>query len=169
MAEASRRAARSARKGGLANAIFVVAAAESLPAELDGAATVVTLHFPWGSLLRGVAAAEPWLAAALVRVTRPGALVDAFVSVTPRDRIPGQATLDPDAMLELEAAWSDLGFTVESAAPATPQEIAAPTPPGPSAWAPAAPGPPGDSAYEPRPAAWRRSVDRRSAAGSGGD
>jgi len=89
MAEASRRAARSARKGGLANAIFVVAAAESLPAELDGAATVVTLHFPWGSLLRGVAAAEPWLAAALVRVTRPGALVDAFVSVTPRDRIPG--------------------------------------------------------------------------------
>jgi hypothetical protein len=64
-------------------------------------------------------------------VTRPGALVDALVSVTPRDRIPGFATLDSGAMRELRAAWSDLGFAVESAAPATPEEIAATH----SAWA----------------------------------
>ncbi len=125
MAEASRRAARAPRKGGLPNALFVVAGAESLPRELDGCAGAATIHFPWGSLLRGVVLAEPWLAAALARLARPGALVDAFLSVTERDAVPGFAVLDDRAAAELAAAWSARGFTVESAAPASPAEIAA--------------------------------------------
>lgn len=53
LAEASRRAARAPRKGGLPNALFVFAAAESLPRELDGSADVVTVHFPWARCCAG--------------------------------------------------------------------------------------------------------------------
>jgi 16S rRNA (adenine(1408)-N(1))-methyltransferase len=59
MAEASRRAARRPDRGGLPNALFVVAAAEALPPELDGLADLVTVHFPWASLLRGLLTADP--------------------------------------------------------------------------------------------------------------
>ena len=49
---ASASAARKPVKGGLANALFVQAAAESLPSELSGASELHVL-MPWGSLLRG--------------------------------------------------------------------------------------------------------------------
>jgi len=46
-------AARKPARGGVANAIFVQAAAESLPVELAGA-TEIHVLMPWGSLLRGI-------------------------------------------------------------------------------------------------------------------
>ena len=45
MAEASRRAGRKPGHGGLENALFVVAAAEAPPAELEGVADLVTVQF----------------------------------------------------------------------------------------------------------------------------
>ena len=45
-------------KGGRGNVLFVVAAIEAPPAELLGAADEVSVLFPWGSLLAGVARAE---------------------------------------------------------------------------------------------------------------
>ena len=48
MAEASRRAARQPRKGGLSNALFVAAAAEALPPELDGRAHAIVTTLPVG-------------------------------------------------------------------------------------------------------------------------
>ena len=49
---------RRPAKGGLPNVLFVQAAVENLPAELQGIATEVHVQFPWGSLLRGVAAGD---------------------------------------------------------------------------------------------------------------
>ena len=46
MAVASRRAAATPRRGGLPNALFVVAAVEALPPELNGLTNAVTIHFP---------------------------------------------------------------------------------------------------------------------------
>lgn len=46
---------KKAAKGGLPNGIFIQAAVEALPPELDGVAAEVHIHFPWGSLLRAVA------------------------------------------------------------------------------------------------------------------
>jgi 16S rRNA (adenine(1408)-N(1))-methyltransferase len=46
MAEAARRAAAKPSRGGLPNALFVVAAVEALPPELTGLAYLVTCHFP---------------------------------------------------------------------------------------------------------------------------
>ncbi|MGH9970191.1 MAG: methyltransferase domain-containing protein [Pyrinomonadaceae bacterium] len=46
---------RRPAKGGLPNALFLQAAVEDLPGELDGVADEVHIHFPWGSLLGAVA------------------------------------------------------------------------------------------------------------------
>ena len=71
MAEASRRAARPARRGGLPNALFVVAAAEAPPPELHGLADLVTITLPWGSLLRGALALDDAVAAGIARLVAP--------------------------------------------------------------------------------------------------
>lgn len=54
----SERIHRRPAKGGLRNILFLQAAVEDLPSELDGIATEVHVQFPWGSLLRGVAARD---------------------------------------------------------------------------------------------------------------
>lgn len=55
----SMKATRKLNKGGLKNAMFVQAAIELLPEEFTGVADEIHIHFPWGSLLRSVAAADP--------------------------------------------------------------------------------------------------------------
>jgi 16S rRNA (adenine(1408)-N(1))-methyltransferase len=55
MAEASRKAAASARKGGLPNVLFYRGAAERLPGPFTDLADFVTVNYPWGSLMRIVA------------------------------------------------------------------------------------------------------------------
>lgn len=120
MAEASRRAARQPRKGGLPNALFVVAAVEALPAELDGRASVVTVHFPWGSLLRGIVGADPAVMHSLARITAPGAELRAMLSVTDRD---GLGSVDLPALVA--AQWQDRALQLCEARPATTAEIGA--------------------------------------------
>src|SRR6185369_11002980 len=43
---------RKTTKGGAPNVLFIQSAIEDLPAELDGVANEVHVHFPWGSLRR---------------------------------------------------------------------------------------------------------------------
>lgn len=125
MAEASRKAARPAKRGGLANALFVVAAAEALPAELDGAASALTVHFPWGSLLRGLLSAEPCILTGLRRVTRPGATITLLLSVTERDHVPGISTLDKETIARLAPCYASHGLALTKARPATAADLAA--------------------------------------------
>lgn len=54
----SERIHRNPSKGGLPNVLFLQAAIEDLPHELDGVADEVHIHFPWGSLLRAVATGD---------------------------------------------------------------------------------------------------------------
>src|SRR5712692_3427130 len=42
---------RRLAKGGVPNVLFLQAAVEDLPPELDGLADEIHIHFPWGSLL----------------------------------------------------------------------------------------------------------------------
>jgi 16S rRNA (adenine(1408)-N(1))-methyltransferase len=125
MAQASRRAAAPSRRGGLPNALFVVAAAEALPAELDGLADAVTVHFPWGSLLRGLLGADPAVMAGLTRVMRPGATLSLLLSSTDRDRGAGVAPLQEPAVRALAAAYAGWGLAVTKARPATAADVAA--------------------------------------------
>jgi 16S rRNA (adenine(1408)-N(1))-methyltransferase len=115
MVEAS---GRASRKGELPNALFVVAAAESLPPELHGFADEVTIHFPWGSLLRGLLRADPTIVQGLVDVTRPDAVVTMLLSVTDRDRVDGTGALDGSVIQEVCRRLSGFGFRPLEAQPA---------------------------------------------------
>ena len=123
MIEASRRAARATRRGGLPNALFVVASADALPAELDGRADALTVHFPWGSLLRGLLDAEPSILAGMARATRPGATVTLLLSVTERDRSIGPVTLDERTFAALAPRYAVHGLLLSEARPATFEEV----------------------------------------------
>ena len=87
MAEASRRAARNPNKGGLPNAVFVAAGVEMLPRELAGLADLVTVRFPWGSLLRGALGLDASAATAIARLVAPAGGLEMAVSVQDRDAV----------------------------------------------------------------------------------
>jgi 16S rRNA (adenine(1408)-N(1))-methyltransferase len=125
MATASRRAAARPHRGGLPNALFVVAAAEALPCELDGVADLVTVHFPWGSLLRGLLGADPAIMAGLTRVMRPGAALSVLLSSTSRDRGAGVEPVGQATLQALTGAYGRYGLTVAEVRPATPADVAA--------------------------------------------
>nr|WP_281292446.1 class I SAM-dependent methyltransferase [Nocardia bhagyanarayanae] len=121
MIEASRKATR----GKLANALFVAAAAERLPTELDGVADAVTVYFPWGSLLRGLVTADPVVIAGLARLLKPGAALSILVSVTEHDRGSGLPPIGEHDLRGLAEPYAAQGLTITEVAPATAAEIAA--------------------------------------------
>jgi len=125
MATASRRAAAKPARGGLPNAVFVVAAAEALPPELDGVADLVTGHFPWGSLLRGLLHADPAVMAGLTRVMRPGAILAMLLSTTARDRGAGVVPIQAATLQALAKSYATWGLAVTEARPATAADVAA--------------------------------------------
>lgn len=78
---------RKPAKGGLPNVIFLQAAVEDLPAELDGVADEVHVHFPWGSLLRAVATGDERVLRNLRRICAENALLEVVIGLDPeRDR-----------------------------------------------------------------------------------
>ena len=131
LAETSRRAAKGALKGGFANALFVRAAAEAPPAEVVGRADLVTILFPWGSLLRGVLGRDAEVARGVASLLRPAGRIEAYVSVTPRDGADLPLPGEPGTAGEIDAAWASVGLCVESWRPASAAEVAA----LPSSWA----------------------------------
>jgi 16S rRNA (adenine(1408)-N(1))-methyltransferase len=72
----SMKATRKPSKGGLANVLFIQAAVENLPAELNAAADEIHIHFPWGSLLRAVLVGDENVLGALRRIAAPECLVE---------------------------------------------------------------------------------------------
>jgi 16S rRNA (adenine(1408)-N(1))-methyltransferase len=83
----SMKATRKSSKGGLPNALFVQAAVEDLPAELDAVADEIHIHFPWGSLLRAVAVGDEHVLRSLRRIAAPGCLLEIVIGIDPeRDR-----------------------------------------------------------------------------------
>jgi 16S rRNA (adenine(1408)-N(1))-methyltransferase len=79
---------RKPAKGGLPNVLFIQAAVEALPPELDGVADEVHIHFPWAGLLRAVATGDEAVLPGLRRLCAPGALVEIIIGLDPnRDRV----------------------------------------------------------------------------------
>jgi 16S rRNA (adenine(1408)-N(1))-methyltransferase len=122
MAEASRRAARR----GPANAIFLAAGAASLAdTPLAGRVDLVTVTFPWGSLLRGVLGLEPAVLAGVAALVAPSGRVEVLASVVPSDQIDGVATLDAGWEPAIRSAWAGVGLELAPMRPATAVEIVA--------------------------------------------
>jgi 16S rRNA (adenine(1408)-N(1))-methyltransferase len=113
MAEVSRRAARNPTRAGLPNAVFVAAGVETLPHELDGLADLVTVRFPWGSLLRGALGLDPAVAAAIGRLVAPTGGLEMTVSVQDRDAVGGGRPIGPFGEPDVERirkTYGELGF-----------------------------------------------------------
>ncbi len=73
LADASRRAARKPARGGVSNALFILCAAEQLPKELRGFADIVTINYPWGSLLKAVIEPRVDIMKKIARLAKPNA------------------------------------------------------------------------------------------------
>jgi 16S rRNA (adenine(1408)-N(1))-methyltransferase len=121
--DASRRASRPAGKGGLPNALFVVAAAEALPAELGGRADSVTVTLPWGSLLRAVLEPDPRVVRDIRGLLRPQGRLEVLVSVSERDH--GLPALDGSAWCVLADQYRDLDLVPCVVRPAAAADVAA--------------------------------------------
>jgi 16S rRNA (adenine(1408)-N(1))-methyltransferase len=132
MAEASRRAAAKPARGGVANAMFVCAAAETMPGMLAGMADEISVNYPWGSLLRAVAMPDVGVLTRIARLGKPGAKFTAVINVQPlRDSVQAERLGMADAMLlrdvpALRGAYARAGLDVkhvrevaEDALPAT--------------------------------------------------
>jgi 16S rRNA (adenine(1408)-N(1))-methyltransferase len=83
----SERIHRKPAKGGVSNVLFIQAAIENLPPELDGVADEVHIHFPWGTLLRVVATGDKDALRNLRRVLAPEGVLEIIIGLDPeRDR-----------------------------------------------------------------------------------
>jgi len=83
----SMKATRKPVKGGAANVLFLQAAIEDLPSELDDTADEIHIHFPWGSLLRAVATGDARVLKNLRRIAARNCLLEVVIGVDPeRDR-----------------------------------------------------------------------------------
>jgi 16S rRNA (adenine(1408)-N(1))-methyltransferase len=83
----STKVTRKPSKGGLPNVMFVQAAVEDLPDELEGSADEIHIHFPWGSLLKAVTTADEKVIGALRRVATVGCVLEIVIGIDPeRDK-----------------------------------------------------------------------------------
>lgn len=78
MMEYSAKAIKKAARGGAANAVYVVASAEDLPAEMSGIADKIFVILPWGSLLEGIIKGSKEILGGIARAARPGADLELF-------------------------------------------------------------------------------------------
>lgn len=81
--EISMKATRKPAKGGLPNVLFVQAAVENLPEELDGTADEIHIHFPWGSLLQAVVLGDEGVLRSLRRICAPECLLEIVIGIDP--------------------------------------------------------------------------------------
>jgi 16S rRNA (adenine(1408)-N(1))-methyltransferase len=126
MAPAASRAARRPAKGGAPNARFLVSSVEALPDELTATADLVSVQFPWGSLLRGIVRGEPAIIEPIARLLNrePNAELRMLLSVEPRDRSPGLQALDPEALAAIATSFAKLGLKSTELRAVTPDELA---------------------------------------------
>ena len=122
MAETSRKAGGPQRKGGLINALFFRGAAEHLPGPFAGLADLVTVNYPWGSLMRIVA--EPNIEAlwALRGLCKPSAALRIHLNysvIADRrylERLGLGKMADPADNPAFPDAYKTAGFTVSNRA-----------------------------------------------------
>jgi hypothetical protein len=74
--DACRENLRETSRRAPANALFVIAGAEALPAELTGRAGLITINFPWGSLRDGLLNGDDGLLDGIRALARPRARLE---------------------------------------------------------------------------------------------
>jgi 16S rRNA (adenine(1408)-N(1))-methyltransferase len=70
-------------RGGVSNALFVWASVESLPPELNGIATEITINYPWGSLLHALVEPNLDVLKNIAQLGQTGASMTILINITP--------------------------------------------------------------------------------------
>jgi 16S rRNA (adenine(1408)-N(1))-methyltransferase len=109
-----------AKRHRLENAAFLVESVERLPAELCALADEVAVHFPWGSLLRGILAADRAVLSPLAMLLRPQAQLRLLLSATRRD---GYADVTPARMADLAGAYEANGLQLLTVRAASAEDL----------------------------------------------
>lgn len=75
---------RKPHKGGLLqdNLVFLISAVEKLPKEMKEITDQITIHYPWGSLLRGVVVPIPKFIETIASLAKEGAEVRILLNIT---------------------------------------------------------------------------------------
>jgi 16S rRNA (adenine(1408)-N(1))-methyltransferase len=84
LAKISEKIYRRTEKGGAPNALYLQAAVENLPAELNGIAGEIHIQFPWGSLLKAVATGEELVLKSLCRLGQSEARLEVIIGLDPK-------------------------------------------------------------------------------------
>ena len=117
MEASASRAARKPARGGAANALFVACDALAPPAALAGRAGLVTVNYPWGSLLRAVGEPDVPALIRIRRLLRPGGRIVALLNASAAEdgsyaeRLALPA-LEPEALVP---GWEAAGLPVDEA------------------------------------------------------
>ncbi len=120
MREVSRRSLRKPARGGVPNALFGRLSLEDAPGELIRLADVLTVLFPWGALLRAVAAPELGALRKLAAIGKPGARVsflygyEANRDARALDELGLPDLGAPSALRILQAAYAAAGLQVQA-------------------------------------------------------
>jgi 16S rRNA (adenine(1408)-N(1))-methyltransferase len=85
MADVARRSAAKPSRGGVPNALFLVASAEALPAALASRASLVSVNYPWGGLLRTLVLPDPDGMRAVVGLLQSGGRLIALLNASVTD------------------------------------------------------------------------------------
>jgi 16S rRNA (adenine(1408)-N(1))-methyltransferase len=127
MAESSRHAAERSDRGGLPNLVFLAEGVERLPSAFDGIADMVTVLFPWGSLLRGALGLDQVVAASIARLIARGGRLEVVLSVVERDRaaVGGTGPFGPADVDAMTRAFAAVDLEIVDARRLTPEEIRA--------------------------------------------
>ena len=104
-----------AKRTRVANAAFLVEGIERLPCELACLADEVTVHFPWGSLLRGLLDGSSSVVGRIAGLMRAGAELRVLMSdVTPSLITSRCATYAQYGLHLIEAEWASYAIVAES-------------------------------------------------------
>jgi 16S rRNA (adenine(1408)-N(1))-methyltransferase len=114
--EVSHRATRKPARGGLTNALFARLSLEESPGKLARLADSLTVLFPWGSLLRAVAAPQVGALEKLAALGKPGASILYGYGATRENRTADALGLPelggPSVLRTLEREYAAAGLEV---------------------------------------------------------
>ena len=120
---------RKPEKGGLPNVLFLQAAVEDLPAELDRVADEIHIHFPWGSLLRALLLGDQAVLGNLRRLCSAGALLEVIIGLdAERDRSKLERLQIPQFSVEqvdsvLVPSYRQAGFEIRERGERLPSDL----------------------------------------------
>jgi len=124
----SMKAERSFEKKGGSNVMYVQAAVEDLPEELDGVADEVHIHYPWGSLLRAVLLPDKNILGSLRRICSPGAFLEVVTGFdekrdkSEKERLGLTATEPGEFVRRLAGDYLECGFRLTESRSLSPSQ-----------------------------------------------